>query len=100
MTKNVLDILNTLAQALYDKKGFNILTLDVRGCSTMTDYYIIAEGNVDRHVRALSQAIRAALSSIGLHPYHVDGEKTGDWIVLDCGDIVIHIFQHKLQFFP
>ena len=90
-------LLDAIAQAIFDKKGFNILALDVRGFSTMTDYYIIAEGTVDRHVRAISQEIQEALSPKKLHALHVEGEKEGDWVVIDYGEVVIHLFIPELR---
>ena len=48
--------LNQMAQVIYDKKGFNILALDVRGLSTITDFILIGEGNVDRHVIAIAKS--------------------------------------------
>ncbi len=62
MKKNLKAILNLIAQTIYDKKGVNILALDVRGISTLTDYVIIAEGNVDKHVTAIAKAILDALA--------------------------------------
>ena len=49
--------LDSIAQAIFDKKGMNILALDVREVSTLTEYFIIAEGNVERHVMAITQAV-------------------------------------------
>lgn len=93
MTRNTsLNLLNLIAQAIYDKKGMNILALDVRGISSMTDYYIIAEGSVDRHVRAISLSVTDALKQVGHSPFHVEGQRDGDWVVVDYGDIVIHLF--------
>lgn len=92
MNKTTIDELNTIAQVIYDKKGFNILSLDVRGISSLADYVIIAEGNIDRHLRALSVAIRDALKDQGQVPLYVEGESSGDWIVLDYGEIIIHLF--------
>lgn len=100
MTKKIpeKEILNLIAQAVFDKKGFNILVLDVRNISTMADYFIIAEGNVDRHVKALSGAIKDALQEeAALTPLHVEGEKDGDWIVMDYGHLVIHLFIPELR---
>lgn len=97
MANKTLKILNAIAQAIYDKKGSNILALDVRGISTMTDYYIIAEGNVERHVRALSRGIKEAMGIHGLHPFHIEGQNEGDWVVMDFGDIVIHLFIPELR---
>lgn len=90
-------VLDRIAQAIFDKKGFNILVLDVRGISTMTDYFLIAEGSVDRHVKALSTAIRNELATIGLSPLYLEGEQDGDWVVQDYGNIVIHLFIPDLR---
>lgn len=84
--------LNSIAQAIYDKKGMNILALDVRGISSLADYVIIAEGNIDRHVKALSYTIKDILHETGINPLYVEGEQTGDWIVMDYSDIVVHLF--------
>ena len=92
MQKDDLFILNTIAQTIFDKKGMNILALDVRNCSSMTDYVLIAEGNVDRHVIAIASAVEAALKELGISTAHEEGIKTGDWIVLDYMQIMVHIF--------
>lgn len=94
---SILKDLNRIAQAIYDKKGSNILVLDVQGICTMTDYFVIAEGTVDRHVKALSQTIRDEFSAHGRQPLHVEGEQEGDWVVLDYGDFVIHLFIPELR---
>lgn len=91
MNQAILKTLNTIAQAIYDKKGFNILSLDVRGVSNMADYVVIAEGNIDRHLRALAYTIKDSLSQSGQDPFYVEGEQGGDWIVIDYGDIVVHL---------
>lgn len=84
--------LNLIAQTLYDKKGFNILALDVREVSSLTSYFIIAEGNVDKHVVALAKAIIGDLKKEGHLPIHVEGLDIGDWVVIDYLDVVIHLF--------
>ena len=84
--------LNLIAQTIYDKKGVNSLALDVRGISTLTDYVIIAEGNVDRHVMGIANGILDALEERGIHPHHVEGLKEGEWVVLDFMDVMVHLF--------
>lgn len=86
------DILDAIAQAIYDKKGSNILALDLRKISTIADYVVIAEGHVDRHIIAMAQAIEDKLQEMGLKPSHVEGMKAGDWIVLDYLDFMVHLF--------
>lgn len=92
MELDLLENLNLAAQTIFDKKGFNILALDVRGISTITDYFLIAEGNIDRHITAISKAIQDNLREIKVHPLHIEGERQGDWIVLDYNDFIIHLF--------
>ena len=91
--KQTLDL---IAQTIYDKKGFNILVLDVRNISTMTDFYVIAEGNVERHVKALARDITDALEKNGRLLYHSD-TASSDWIVLDFSNIVIHLMTTEVR---
>jgi ribosome-associated protein len=97
MINPIRKLLNVVTQTIFDKKGFNILVLDVKEICTMTDYFIIAEGTVDRHVRAISMAIIDQLTENNQHPLHVEGQQIGDWIVLDYGDFVIHLFTPDLR---
>jgi ribosome-associated protein len=97
MKNNNLELLNAIAQTLYDKKAFNMLALDVHNVSTLTSYFLIAEGNVDRHVVALSKAVQETMKELGHRPIHVEGKQEGDWIVLDYMNIVIHLFTHEMR---
>ncbi len=97
MSDFTIDQLNTIAQTLYNKKGFNILVLDVRGHSTITDYFVIAEGNADRHVVALMQAVHDALKELGLDPIHIEGDSEGDWVVMDYLHCIIHLFTPSMR---
>ena len=97
MKRNPLDTLNLIAQTIYDKKGINTLALDVRGISFMTDFVIIAEGNVDRHVSAIGKAIIEALEKSGEPVLYTQGVKEGKWAVIDLFDIMIHIFKPGLR---
>jgi ribosome-associated protein len=92
MKNDPLVILNTIAQSIFDKKGTNILALDVRGISTITDFVVIAEGNVDRHVVAIAQNIENELKALGEKAIYVEGLEYGDWVVLDYLNVMVHIF--------
>lgn len=84
-------LLNNISQAIFDKKGENILVLDVRQVSSMTDYCIIAQGGVGRHVKSICDAIKDTMREKGISLYHCDGEADGEWIVMDYGDMIIHL---------
>lgn len=88
-TQKMLDV---IAQAIFDKKGANILALDLRGLSTMTDYMVIAEGNVDRHLKALGMAVLDAMEQKFICSLHSEGLHGSDWVIIDFSDIVVHLF--------
>jgi ribosome-associated protein len=97
MKNDPLDMIDLIGQAIFDKKGINILALDVREISTITDFVIIAEGNVDRHVIALGKAVIEALEQIGEKPAHLEGLQSGDWVVLDYMEVMVHLFMPGLR---
>lgn len=95
--KIVKKILNAVAQTIFDKKGVNIIALDVKGLSSLTDYLIIAEGNIDRHVKAIGSAVVQTLSEMKNPPWHIEGDKIGDWVVIDSGDVIVHLLTPDLR---
>ncbi len=94
---NDFTLLERICQTLYDKKGFNILALDLRKLPTLADYFIIVEGNVEKHVQSLAKEVIEVLGEEGRNPMHVEGLRQGDWVVLDFSDIVIHLFTPDLR---
>jgi ribosome-associated protein len=97
MAEDFQKILSSISQTIFDKKGMNILALDVHKISTMTYFFLIAEGNVDRHVQAISYAIQDTMDQYGWSLLHLEGQQDGEWIVLDYGDIVIHLFTQEMR---
>jgi ribosome-associated protein len=97
MTKDPLKIVQIIGQTIYDKKGLNPLAIDIQKVSTLTDYVIVAEGNVDRHVVAIARAITNAMTEEGETLFFQEGIGEGDWVVLDYGNIIIHLFTPGLR---
>ncbi|MFH1384916.1 MAG: ribosome silencing factor [Candidatus Omnitrophota bacterium] len=75
-----------------EKKGEDVIILDVRKISDITSYFVIAHGNSTRHVSALADYIREDLKQKKMKPWHVDGMSEATWVVLDCGDVMVHVF--------
>ena len=90
-------LFNLIAQTIFDKKGNNILVLDVREISSFSDYIIIAEGNVERHVKSIADAVIEVMKAVQNQPLHIEGKENGDWIVLDFGDIIVHLFMPQVR---
>lgn len=78
--------------ALLAKKGEEVIILDVRGLSNVTDYYIIGTGNNGPHIRALYDEVDRTIREKGLRVYRKAGTPDSEWIVADCVDLVVHIF--------
>jgi ribosome-associated protein len=89
--------LDQIAQAIYEKKGKNILAIDVRDISSLTEYFVIAEGNVERHVGSIARTVVDELTAVGLKCYALEGVRSGDWVVIDFGHIFVHLFHPDMR---
>lgn len=79
-------------QALDDKKGNDIHVIDISHVSVIADYFIIANGENRSQVQAMSDNVEELLGRAGYHPRQIEGYASANWILLDYGDIVVHIF--------
>ncbi|MDX1609640.1 MAG: ribosome silencing factor [Halofilum sp. (in: g-proteobacteria)] len=77
--------------ALDDLKGVDITTIDVREKTTVTDTLVIASGTSERHVRSLADRVLDNVRAAGMKPLGVEGEQGGDWLLIDLGDVVVHV---------
>lgn len=84
-------VVETIAQTIYDKAGKNIFAIDIRNTSSLCDYCIIAEGTVDRHVKAIAQTLQKELSTQGHKSVKVDGMQEGQWVILDFLNVMVHV---------
>ena len=82
-----------------DNKGVDVVVLSLKGVSDMTDYFVIASGTSDTHVRSLGEHIQAELKKEGESPAHVEGTEQGRWVLLDYVDFVVHLFHPSLRDF-
>ena len=80
------------ARAALDKRAADLVVLDVRGISSVTDYFLMCSGKSTTHVAAIADAIRAALKAEGIRPLHAEGVAASGWILLDYGDVLAHVF--------
>jgi ribosome-associated protein len=83
-----------------EKKAENLRLLDVRGLSSLTDYLLIVSGRSDRQVEAIAESIRLGMKKDHeLLPLAVEGLKEGNWVLIDYGDLMIHVFQPHVRDF-
>jgi ribosome-associated protein len=87
------------AQVLVDSKANDVVLLDLREVTDMTDYFIVASGTSDTHVRATAQRVIEALRKDGMAVSSVEGLESGRWVLLDYVDFVVHVFHPALRSF-
>jgi ribosome-associated protein len=88
-----------VVDVLVDRKAVDPLVLDLRGLCEATDYFVIASGTSDAHVRGMAEHLVTALAPSGLEPHHVEGLAQGRWVLLDYVDFVVHVFHPELREF-
>ena len=76
--------------ALDDLKGKDILTIDVRGQTSVTDFLVVASGTSNRHVKSLADSVVEKAKDADQRPLGVEGQDTGDWVLVDLGVVVVH----------
>lgn len=93
-------ILNTIYNAIDDKKGGNTRILDISAITTISDYFIVTSGNNYNQVRAIADNVEEELlKKHGMRPERVEGYNNGEWILLDYIDYVIHVFDREQRLF-
>jgi ribosome-associated protein len=96
---NSEDLRDLVVEALDDVKGQDIVCLDVRDMTTVTDYMIVASGTSNRHVQALVDRVAEKAKEAGHPPMGVEGEEGGEWVLLDLGDALVHVMLPKMREF-
>jgi len=87
------------AEAADSKKAEDIVVLDVQPFSSVADHFLICSGASDRQVRAIVDAIEAQLAQNGEKPLAVEGYQKGTWVLIDCADLIIHVFDDEMRRF-
>jgi len=80
------------ARAALDRKAVDLVVLDVQGLSGVTDYFLVCSGRSTTHFKSITDAIREELKEDGVRPLHVEGATESGWVLLDYGDVLMHVF--------
>ena len=86
-------------QSLEDKKGEDIRIIDIREVSVLADYFIIASGSNANQVQAMTDNVEEVLGKAGYEPRQIEGYRSADWILMDYGDIIVHVFCREDRLF-
>ncbi len=94
-----LDLARIAGRLALSKKGFDVRVLNLKGLSSVCDYFVIVSGEADIHVKAIAESTVEGLAGVGERPYHVEGMEEGNWVLLDYVDVVIHVFRERTRQF-
>lgn len=92
-------ISKAIGKVLDTNKAENIVTLNIRDKCSFADFMIVASGRAPRHVAALADYVADYLKKQGTPPLSIEGKDSGDWVLIDAGDIVVHIFRPEVRQF-
>ncbi len=95
MTKNIDELLKLAVKAAEDKKAEKIMVLDISKLSVISDYFIICHGNNERQVQAIVTEIRDKAHKNGYEVRGIEGADEGRWVLIDLGDVVVHVFHRE-----
>ena len=91
------DIKKIAIDALENVKGLDIKVIDIKGISNFADYMIVASGTSVTHVKALAREVSDTLRKSGVKPLNEDGMDIGEWVLVDLGDVVVHVMRPEVR---
>jgi len=86
-------------RAALDRKAYDLVVLDVAALTSIGDYFVICSGRSDTQVQAIAEGVQEHLAELGVRPLAVEGLERGQWVLLDYGDVVVHVFQVPVRNF-
>jgi ribosome-associated protein len=93
------DVVSVVESAMDDIKAVNVRVLDVRKLTDIADTLVIASGNSDRHVRSIADRVVEFAKKAGFRPMGVEGERDGEWVLVDLQDVIVHIMLPRVREF-
>lgn len=99
VAKPAMTLAGIVAAALEDMKAVNPTVLDVRGLTDIADTLVVASGNSDRHVRSIADRVIEYAKKAGHRPVGVEGERDGEWVLVDLQDVIVHIMLPRVREF-
>ncbi|WP_333608968.1 ribosome silencing factor [Arsukibacterium sp.] len=92
-------LVDFITDKLDDIKGRDIVTIDVRGKSSVTEFMIVCSGTSNRHTKSVAGYVANEIKKQGIQPLGIEGETTGEWVLLDLGEVIVHVMLEESRSF-
>ncbi len=99
LSDDVVELLRLAAAAALDRKAFQVAVLDLTPLASFTDGFVIASAAHERQLRAVADEVEARLRAAGRRPLHCEGIGSSEWVLLDYGDLVVHLFTEEKRLY-
>ena len=96
---DIKEAVKTIKDVIEDKKGTDVKILNISGLSPIADYFVIGTGSNSNQLHAMCDDIGEKLSQNGIHPKQIEGYNSGNWILMDYGDFMVHLFTDEARDF-
>ena len=93
------ELVSFIQDKIDDLKGRDIVTLDVRGKSSITEFMIICSGTSNRHTKSIADYVAVEVKKAGIETLGIEGQTSGEWVLLDLGDVVVHVMLEETRGF-
>ena len=97
--QNSAQLLKAILHWMDEAKAENVVTIDLHGKSSIGDFMVIASGRSDRHVAAIAEQLQRKLKETGFGRVRAEGLEAADWVLLDTGDVIVHVFRPEVREF-
>ena len=94
-----MEMAKLACKALDEKKGMDIKVIDIHEVSVLADYFVIASGSNENQVQAMTDNVEEVLGKAGYEPKQIEGGRNSNWILMDYGDVIVHIFDEENRLF-
>lgn len=93
----IIDKVTACAGFADEKKAKNVVALELFGLTDVADYFLLASGTSERHVRTIAESVETGMKQMGIKPYSLEGHDEGRWVIIDYRSVIVHVFLEPLR---